>query len=519
MDVTSSHAVFSRGRANHIKAHKLREAFGDMVDIRIFEKNPDVGGTWWENRYPGCACDVPSRIYQFTFCPNPYWSKLYVDCYASSSEIQSYLKAVVLHYRLDPYIKFNSKVEEAVWCEETSKWTVSVEGKRKFECHLLGKLAHTAAWDDKIDARGKRVAIIGAGASAVQVLAEVQSTASHEEKAQFRDGPEFSLRTRKEVEAALNCVYREKLIPFFEVGCRRINPSERYLETLQKDNVEPVFSNLEEVTPIGIRDTDGIERPVDIIIAATGFDTSFRPKFPIIGRNGIDLRELWKTNPVSYRGLAVSGFPNYLIFLGALEATAGYFIRLIRKMMAQRVSSFNIRADVEADFDAYAQDFMQKLVWTGSCRSWFKSEDGKVTAIWPGSGLHYREFLQSDRWEDWEWSYPTNWFQYWGLGFSRAETAKVDNDNERGLSYYIQEVLEMVSMKAGEIVKGDSDSDESATEQSDFDEFASSKREEKQSCETSEISWEDEDHHVKGSATVEDPPAEISLAQVAAFSV
>ncbi|RFU26531.1 hypothetical protein B7463_g9795, partial [Scytalidium lignicola] len=572
--------IIGAGVSGILMAHHLREAFGDRVGIRILEKNAEIGGT----------------------------------CYASSSEIQSYLKAVVLHYRLDPYIHFNSKVEEAVWREDSSTWSVSVEGRGKFDCDILvnaggilnnpkfpnlknidsfkGQLVHTAAWDNNIDVKNKRVAIIGAGASAIQVLPEIQSAAANvdiyirtpswisppagaqfngehnhiyteEEKAQFRDDPNHSLRTRKDMESSFNCMYRaffkgsdeqkqfvkkldthmrelihseglqKGLIPSFEVGCRRINPGERYLEALQRDNVEPVFSDIQEVTPTGIRDADGTERPVDIIIAATGFDTSFRPRFPIIGRNGVDLRELWKTNPVSYCGLAVSGFPNYLIFLGpntpiangsligALEATGDYFIRLLRKMMTQQVSSFNIRADVEADFDMHTQDFMQRMVWTGSCRSWFKNDDGKVTAVWPGSGLHYREFLQSDRWEDWEWKYTANRFQYWGLGFSTVET--VSEGQERDLSYYIQshpnlsrEVLEMVDCKRDKIINGD-DSDESAGELVSK-EFKASEYEEEESCKTSETSWDDEDLLKKDPVTGKDSRTKVSLPEVAAFS-
>lgn len=431
-----------------------------------------------------------------------------------------------MHYKLDQYIHLNSEVEEAVWRESSSRWTVKVKGKGTYECDILinaggilnnpkypnlkdlesfkGKLVHTAAWDPSTNVSGKRVAIVGAGASAIQVLPELQREASHidiyirtpswispptgaqineehnhiytmDEKSRFRDDPEYSLRTRKAMETTFNAMYRaffkgseqqqwmkckletrmkelihneelrKALIPGFEAGCRRINPGERYLDALQKQNVKPVFDAIQEVTPDGIVDTNGKERPVDILVAATGFDTSFRPRFPIIGLNGVDLRDLWKDDPVSYCGLAVSGFPNYLIFLGpntpisngsligALEATGDFFVRLIRKMILQQAASFNVRREVQSDFNSHTQDFMRRMVWTGSCRSWFKKDNGKVTAIWPGSGLHYREFLQSSRWEDFEWKYRGNCFRYWGLGFSEVE-GRANPD----LSYYIE---------------------------------------------------------------------------------
>lgn len=537
--------------------------------------------------------------------------------YASSSEIQSYLKAVVFHYRLDQYIHFNSKITEAVWHEDSSQWSVAVDGKGKFDCEVLvnaggilnnpnfpnlrnlnifqGQLAHTAVWDRSIDVKNKRVAIIGAGASAIQVLPEIQSEASHvdiyirtpswispptgaqfnsehnhvyseQEIAEFREDAGYSLQTRKDMETSFNCMYRaffkdsdeqrkmhtkletrmrelihseqlqEKLIPSFEVGCRRINPGERYLAVLQKPNVEPIFSGIQEVTADGIRDTDGKDRNVDIIIAATGFDTSFRPRFPIVGEKGTNLRDLWETDPISYCGLAVSGFPNYLIFLGpntpiangsligALEATGDYFVRLIRKVRTQRVSSFNVCADVQSDFNKHTQDFMQRMVWTGSCRSWFKNADGKVTVVWPGSGLHYREFLQSDRWEDWEWRYDSNQFDYWGLGFSEVEMTGTEKD--RDWSYYIEphpnlprEALEMVQKQTNAVLKDDEgDSDASSSEPA----LKKLRSAETDSCETSETSWDDEQDSMKAAeqltGTGEDNKREVSLSQVAAFS-
>ncbi|GAD98916.1 hypothetical protein PVAR5_7619 [Paecilomyces variotii No. 5] len=517
--------------------------------------------------------------------------------YVSSSEIQTYLKAVVLHYGLDEYIQYNSKVEHAVWCEQRSQWSVSVEGKGALECDVLvnaggilnnpkfpdlknlgdfkGELAHTAAWNDTINAKDKRVAIVGAGASAIQTLPEMQPIASHvdmyirtpswitgpfgsqlegeqnyayteEERARFRDDPEYSLRVRKSMETSFTGMHRaffkgsdeqkewrtklekhmrelihsehlqQKLIPSFEAGCRRTSPGERYLAVLQKDNVEPIFTPIQEVTPSGIRDSTGVERPVDIIIAATGFDTSFRPRFPIVGREGIDLRDLWKDEPDSYCGLAVSGFPNYLVFLGpntpiangsligALEATADYFIRLLRKMTAQRVASFDIRSDVQSDFNSHTQDFMRHMVWTGSCRSWYKNSTGKITAVWPGSGLHYREFLESDRWEDWNWHYKKNRFQYWGQGLSTVETS---GDKDKDLSYYIrlhpnlpQDALDRVARSNQTF--SDSETDESPEEQI-LRRLVSSPGAGAESSQASDISWDDDSAARKVSGTAQ----------------
>lgn len=446
--------------------------------------------------------------------------------YSSSAEIRSYLKAITFHYGIDRYLSLRSPVTRAVWNEVDSKWMVSVQNQGDFDCEILvnacgilnsiqypqikgldlfkGPLLHTAAWEDNVDFRGKRIAVIGAGASAIQMLPVVAETSercdvyirtpswitppfgtekpgnfqyTEEEKQRFRNDPEFSLSTRKKMETAFNKLFsafikgseqqntlrnaleksmktlvhdpalQEKLIPKFDVGCRRINPGEPYLKSLQSSNVHPVFDPIDSVTYDGII-AEGQLRAVDVIIAATGFDTSFRPRFSIIGRDGRDLKDIWKDDPVSYCGLAISGFPNYLTFLGpntpisngslmgTLEATAEYFVRLLKKFINEQAVSFDIREEVQTDFDAHTQDVMKNMVWTGPCRSWYKGENGKVRALWPGSSLHYREVLESNRWEDFNWRYKGNRFAYWGQGFSAVESLGKTADGD--LAYYME---------------------------------------------------------------------------------
>ncbi|KAH8663443.1 hypothetical protein BGZ60DRAFT_411320 [Tricladium varicosporioides] len=502
--------IIGAGVSGILMAYRLSKDFSDEIEFQIFEKNSDLGGTWLENRYPGCACDVPSHIYQFSFAPNPYWSSYY----AKSEEIQDYLNGVCTHFNLTKYISFNAPVTSAIWDNERSIWQLAVEGKGNFEAEILvnaggilnnpqipdvknlsdfaGAFLHTAAWDTTVDLKGKNIAIIGAGASAVQLLPQIQPLAKQvdvyirtpswisppagvpksgeknhtytmKEKERFRDDPSYSLSTRKEMEAVFNSMYKaffkttkeqgdirekfairmkelipdpelqQRLIPTFEVGCRRINPGEEYLVSLQTDNVEPVFDPISEVVADGIV-SSGKKREYDVIIAATGFNTSFRPRYPIVGSNGVNLQDLWCTNPTSYFGIGVSGFPNYLTFLGPntpisngslmgpIEATAGYFSRLLHRFILQKAKSFDIRPEVQQDFDEHTQGFMKDMVWTGTCRSWFKrSTDGKVTALWPGSSLHYIDTLAENRWEDYSWKYSGNRFAYWDQGFSKTE--------------------------------------------------------------------------------------------------
>ncbi|KXJ91657.1 hypothetical protein Micbo1qcDRAFT_233085 [Microdochium bolleyi] len=521
-------AIIGAGASGLIFAYKLRKHLKDHVDFVIYEKNPDLGGTWYENRYPGCACDVPSHVYQFPFAPNPSWSQFY----ASSTEIHSYFKHVAQHYGLEQFVRYGSEVVSARWADAAATWALEIAGEPgSLEYDVLvnaggilnnphqpgiegydtfaGPRLHTAAWDAGVDLAGKRVAVIGAGASAVQLLPKIAPLAGHvdvyirtpswitppvaappdaksanheyspEEQEGFRWNDSAYLAKRKEMEDHFNGSFamfrrgsaqqvelraqlearmktliadpalREMLIPKFEVGCRRINPGEPYLAALQEPTVQPVFEPIERITPRGVvvkraggREGEGgsrEERPADVIIAATGFNTSFRPRFPIIGRGGVNLQDEWAREPVSYMGTGVAGYPNYLMFLGpntpiangsvmgTLDATSDYFIRLLRKMIRQKVVSFDVRRDAQHDFDVHTQEFMKQMVWTGACRSWYKSnETGRISAIWPGSTLHYMQTLAEDRWEDYEWTHSQERFSYWAGGVSWVEDRAAD---------------------------------------------------------------------------------------------
>ncbi|KAH6884857.1 hypothetical protein B0T10DRAFT_531035 [Thelonectria olida] len=507
--------IIGAGVSGLLMAYKLRKHLGDYIDFQIFEKNPDLGGTWHENTYPGCACDVPSHCYQFSFAPNPYWSQFY----ASSAEIKAYLKAVARHFELEQFITYNCKVVSASWSEKSGTWTTKLENGPAIQSEILvnaggilnnlqipniqglstfaGPKLHTAAWDPSIDLTGKKIAIIGSGASGVQLLPQLQPIASKvqvfirtpswiappvalpagktsnysylkEEKEAFIVNREDYLDMRKEYESNFNGMFRgfikgsaeqrdmratfekrmksiiqdetlqKRLIPSFEAGCRRINPGESFLVSLQEPNVEPVFDGIDRITPNGVV-AGGKEYPADVLVTATGFNTSFRPRWAIYGRNNVNLQDLWAETPVSYLGTGVSGFPNYLVFLGpntpisngslmgSLEATSDYFIRILRKMVRQGVKAFNVRPDAQADFDEHTQTMMKNMVWTGTCRSWFKKgTEGKVTALWPGSSLHYMQVLAENRWEDYEWVYDKERYAYWGQGLSWIESPELD---------------------------------------------------------------------------------------------
>ena len=273
-----------------------------------------------------------------------------------------------------------------------------------------------------------------------------QHVYSEEEKREFAEKPETLSKLRKANESGLNSMFgvylkntqiqnemkanmvsqmkdklrnqflEEKLIPQWGVGCRRLTPGIDYLETLSKDNVKVVYGEIEKITEKGCRCDDGNEYPVDILICATGFDTSFRPRFPVVGPNNTNLQDAWSKEPKSYLGLAAPGFPNYLIFLGpncpigngpvisAIECQADYMMTLIDRWQTENIQSFAPKMDAVEDFVAHTDQFMTQTIWQEDCRSWYKnnSASARVSALWPGSTLHYIEALGETRYEDWD---------------------------------------------------------------------------------------------------------------------
>lgn len=244
-----------------------------------------------------------------------------------------------------------------------------------------------------------------------------------------------------------NPYLEERLVPNWAVGCRRLTPGVGYLEALGKPNVETVYGEITEITPRGCKSDNGREYPVDVLICATGFNTSFKPRFPVVNAQGTNLQDVWATEARSYFGLAAPDFPNYLIFLGpncpigngpvlsAIEAQADYMCKLIDRFQTHNIASFAPKPEAVDDFIAYKDAFMAKTVWQDPCRSWYKGRpDGPVTALWPGSTLHYIEALLDVRHDDWDVRYAGNRFAWMGNGYSQTEV-----DTTADWAYYVRE--------------------------------------------------------------------------------
>ncbi|PVH71104.1 FAD/NAD(P)-binding domain-containing protein [Cadophora sp. DSE1049] len=451
------------GAAGIMLCYKKEREFGDDIDLVVYERYPSPGGVWFANRYPGCRCDVPSAGYQFSFHPSPDWPRYY----SSAEDIcKYYCDFANSHNYVKKYMKLSHEVTRAEWNEQTSKWRLyitetfssgerreltddvdflvgnigvlntwkwpNVPNREAFE----GQITHSANYDTSIDCKGKRVCVIGSGASSLQILPVVQKEASHvvsfyrtpqwvgpglsvegwtddlgrnftyteEQKKRFRDDPKHYLEFRKAIENKINGSFRgnvkdhifqqkgremitkhmqgllkndpkltKRLIPDFAMGCRRLGPGEGFLEALTAQNVTIADSDLESFTKQGLKCKDGTEYEVDIIICATGFDVSFRPYFPVIGKGGKSLAEEWNPTPEAYLAMAAHGFPNFMIgslgpncpaghgsFVTVLESAQNYICKVIRKIQTENILSLDVKASVVREYNEHVHKWLQR---------------------------------------------------------------------------------------------------------------------------------------------------------------
>ncbi|KAH7084374.1 hypothetical protein FB567DRAFT_498334 [Paraphoma chrysanthemicola] len=500
-------------------AYKARQL--PNVTYTIYEKNPDVGGVWYENKYPGISCDVPAHAYTYTWKSNPNWSRFY----AAGEEIRQWYKSEAEAYGVYDVAKFRHEVVGLEWDEERQIWKVDVlnletgeksvdeanvvingggplndwkwpdiEGLHDFQ----GSLLHTAHWDDSVVLKGKRIAVIGSGASGVQVVPQLQPIASklisfnrsptwiapefagqlaregrnttytEEEKEEFRNHPEKLKQYRREIEHAVNARFpsfykhsdaqknaqrlitesmkqllknhpdlAERLIPKFEVGCRRVTPGRGYLEALTQPNARVVTSGIQKIVANGVISNDGELHEVDAIVAATGFQTSFVPRFPILGLKKQNLQDIWREEgAAAYLSVAVPQFPNYFLVVGpnapisngsllpGMEHQIDFALSFVQKLQKEDITSAVVSDAAAAEFDEWKNDIMEGMSWTGSCTSWYKNGtvNGKVTGPWPGSVNHFLEVLRTPRYEDFEYKYAVrNRFRHFGDGRAPLE--------------------------------------------------------------------------------------------------
>jgi cyclohexanone monooxygenase len=472
------HLVVGAGFAGLCAAIRLDE--DGESDYLVVEKGSDVGGTWRDNTYPGAACDVPSQLYSFSFAPNPDWSM----SFSPQPEIQSYLKRVAGETGVLDRFVFDTMVEAADWDDESQHWTVRVTGPHG--THVVtattlivgagglsepklpdidgidgfqGEIFHSARWNHDADLSGKRVAVIGTGASAIQIVPELQKVVDHLdvyqrtapyvlprndrrytrlERLAFRHlpgvqklyrtaiywgretyVPGFTLQPKLALPAkklALANItkgisdpeLREKVTPTFEIGCKRILISNTYYPALDADNVDLVTDRIAKVTGNAVVTADGTERPVDVLVVATGFHTTDLPIAERVrGRGGASLADTWRDGGMSaYKGTTVHGFPNLFLIVGpntglghssmvfVIESQVEYIRDAIRTMGRHRYAAIEPTVRAQREWNDDLQRRMRRTVWnTGGCSSWYLDEHGRNTVLWPRSTFVMRQLL------------------------------------------------------------------------------------------------------------------------------
>ncbi len=449
-------AIVGAGLSGLCVGATLRRA--GQRDFVILDRAEEVGGTWRENTYPGCACDIPSALYSFSFAPNPGWTRFF----AGQAEIQRYTRRVADDEGLRPHIRFGRGLRSAHWDEDERRWRLVTEDGGEVSARFLvacagpwhealipplpglegfgGRVFHSSRWDHDHDLAGRRVAVIGTGASAVQFVPEIQPAVEH--LTVFQRTPHWVLpkpdrgvtgleRTflrnvpgaQKLVRAGLGQMFdrlnsamhhpqamaqlqrlgelnlrrgvrdpvlRAQLTPQFALGCKRILMSNDWYPALGRENVTVVPAAVESIGPDSVTDALGTEHPVDTIIFATGFHILDMPVAELVhGRDGRTLAERWQGSPRAYLGTTVSGYPNAFLLLGPnvgintsatilMELQAAYIRDALRAAAVAGAEVLDVDPAVQARFNAAVDEALKGTVWNaGGCRSYFLDATGR----------------------------------------------------------------------------------------------------------------------------------------------
>jgi cation diffusion facilitator CzcD-associated flavoprotein CzcO len=447
-----------------------------IEDVTILERASDLGGTWFYNTYPGAACDVPSHLYSFSYAQRRDWSRL---C-SPQKEIYDYLHEVAAHHGVDKLVRTGQTVTACSWDEGAATWTVETSEGERFEGEALvlatgqlhqphvpliqgagdfaGHAFHSSAWDHSYDLRGKRVGVIGTGASAVQFVPEIAREVRQLTVFQ-RTGNWFLPRKNRPYPALLRMAFerfpklqamrrrfvfeysesltlmirnprtfgrvgawrsgsfmrsqlkdpvlREKVWPDYVFGCKRILFSSEFLPALERPNVELETQHVEAIVPEGVRTADGQTHELDCLIWATGFRTNdFMFPMAITGRGGRSLEDVWQNGAHAHLGISVPSFPNMFVLYGPntntsggsiifyLERQTGYVRQALQQLIARDAGAIEVRPEVEAAADRALQHRFAGTAWT-QCDSWYRDENGRIVANWPGYMREYQRLTES----------------------------------------------------------------------------------------------------------------------------
>jgi cation diffusion facilitator CzcD-associated flavoprotein CzcO len=462
-------AVVGAGFGGVGAAVMLRRAGYD--DVTVFERGDRVGGVWHHNTYPGAACDIPSHLYEFSFEPNPRWSRRY----GPQAEIQAYLEDVARRYGVLDRIRTSTEVTRARWDEGRGKWLLETS-KGDHEAGVLltacgqlsvpkvppipgldsfeGPAFHTAEWRHDVDLAGKRVAVLGTGCSAIQVVPAIQPKVERVDVYQRSPGwtipkmdfdyserakrlferfpllqqldrklifafqelgaaamtkhrwllPAFRAIGRRQINRAIaDPELRRKVTPDDEIGCKRIMLTDDWYPTLTQPNVDLVTDRIAEVTFKSIRTHDGAERPTDVLVLATGFNShGFVAPMEIVGAGGRTLVEDWSEVARAYLGMSVPGFPNMFLLYGpntnggsgsvvyTIEAGMTHVIAALDELGRAGAKRIEVRRPVAEAFDRELRAALSGTVWHSGCTNWYVDENGNDPNQWPWLWTAYR---------------------------------------------------------------------------------------------------------------------------------
>ncbi|MGB8650144.1 MAG: NAD(P)/FAD-dependent oxidoreductase [Mycobacteriales bacterium] len=470
-------AIIGAGFSGLGMAVQLKRA--GITDLVVLERSDDVGGVWRDNTYPGAACDVPSHLYSFSFAPEGRWSKRF----AEQPEIHAYLQRVARDHGVLPHVRFGTEVTRAEWDEDEHHWRLTTSTGQVHVADVVvaacgqlsrpaypdvpglqdfaGTTFHSARWDHGHDVSGRRVVVLGTGASAIQFVPEVARRAAHVTVLQrtapyvlrkpdrdygprtkallarhpvvlkadrlrtfvtnearslgFNTQPRllkghqlrFLRQLRKEIP---DPELRARVTPTDPIGCKRILQSNDWFPALRRPNVSVVTEPVVRVRPEGVETADGVVHEADTLVLGTGFAaTELLVPMEVVGLRGT-LREAWAQGAEAYLGSAVAGFPNLFLLYGPntnlghnsiilmLESQFRWIVQAVQ--LARHGAAVEVRADVQERYNAWLQQRLKRTVFAGGCRSWYLTASGRNTQNWPGSTVEFRLRTRRLRRED-----------------------------------------------------------------------------------------------------------------------
>jgi cyclohexanone monooxygenase len=436
-------------------------------DFTVFDREDGVGGTWRINTYPGVACDVKSHLYSYSFDLNANWSRLW----SGQREILEYFERCTERYQLSAHLELNTEIVSVHWHADSTSWqlTTALGEQHSFDVVVsavglftrpvlpdlmeeepfTGNVIHAAHWDHALPIKGSRVAVLGTGSTAAQLLPELAKVAdkvysiqrsptwilpkpdrpyTEREKWLFAHVPfakkiyrtrlwlrsesnisviehgsdktqEFKALAVKMLESTVDDEgLRRQLTPEHPLGCKRLVFSSDFIPALTRPNVEVVSSPARALRARTLVTEDGRELDVDVVVCATGYAAAdYLGQIDVVGEGGISLQDTWRDGAYAYLGMALPGFPNFFMLYGPntnvgsnsvifmLEAQAHYIVRALKYMRHKRKSYIAVRPRAMAEFVAKIDGWMEGTVWTTRCNNYFRAANGRVVTQWPRS--------------------------------------------------------------------------------------------------------------------------------------